>query len=275
LQNEWELVSVASANPYTYEAFVAEYYDYVPPVAGRPDIDFYLSMARAQGEPVLELGCGTGRVLLPLAKAGLRAVGLDLSEHMLGRFHAKLRSEPTEVRERVRLIHGDMTSFDLGERFRLITIPFRPFQHLLEVDQQLDCLRCVYKHLAAGGKLVVDFFQTDPRRMHDPEFLKESSPHTEVTLPDGRKVRLTERTAAFHRAVQRNDVEMFYNVQHPDGRTERFVFAFTVRYFFRYEVEHLLARCGFRIVNLSGSFDRSPLRDDSPEMIFVAERDAG
>ena len=266
---------MSCSNPYTYESFVAEYYDYLPMVAGRPDVEFYLAMARAQGEPILELGCGTGRVLLAMARASLRVVGLDLSEHMLGRCRAKLELEPAEVRQRVRLVPSDMTNFDLGEHFRLITIPFRPFQHLLEVEQQMACLRCAHRHLAPGGKLVLDFFQTDPRRMHDPAFLQESAPQPEVALPDGRKVRLTERAAAFHRAAQCNDVEMFYNIKHPDGRCERLVFAFTVRYFFRFEVEHLLARCGFRVVDLFGSFDHSPLRDDSPDMIFVAEKAAG
>ncbi len=262
---------MSPANPYTYEAFVAEYYDHLPPVAGRQDIDFYVNMARSQGDPILELGCGTGRVLLPLAQAGFRVVGLDLSEPMLGRCRTKLESKPPEVRQRVRLVRGDMTGFDLGEQFRMITIPFRPFQHLLEVEQQLACLRCAHRHLAPGGKFIVDFFQTDPRRMYDPQFTKESSPHPQALLPDGRKLRLTERTAAFHRAEQCNDVEMFYYVAHPDGRSERFVFAFRLRYFFRYEVEHLLARCGFRVDQLYGNFDRSPLCADSPEMIFVAE----
>jgi hypothetical protein len=64
---------------------------------------------------------------------------------------------------------------------------------------------------------------------------------------------------------------MIYTVTHPDGQKERHVFAFTIRYFFRYEVEHLLARCGFRVSAVYGNFDRSPLQDASPEMIFVAE----
>ncbi len=259
-------------NPYAYESFVADYYDYLPPVAGRKDIDFYLAFARKQGDPILELGCGTGRVLLRLAEAGFRVVGLDLSKPMLARCRAKLRDERPEVRKRVQLVPGDMTRFDLRKRFRLVTIPFRPFQHLLELSQQVACLRCAHRHLAPRGKLIVDFFQTDARRMHDPVFQRESAPHPEVTLPDGRKIKLTERFAAFHRGEQRNDVEMFYHVTHPDGRTERLVFAFTLRYFFRYEVEHLLARCGFRVVELFGNFDRSALRDDSPEMIFVAEK---
>ena len=78
------------------------------------------------------------------------------------------------------------------------------------------------------------------------------------------------KVTAFHRAGQRNDVEMIYNVMHQDGRQERLVMAFPLRYFFRYEVEHLLARCGFRVQEIFGDFDRSPLRDNSPEMIFVA-----
>jgi len=77
--------------------------------------------------------------------------------------------------------------------------------------------------------------------------------------------------AAFHRAEQRNDVEMIFSIRHPDGHQERLVFAWPLRYFFRYEVEHLLARCGFKVSAEYGDFDRTPIRDDSPEMIFVAE----
>ncbi len=255
-----------------YESFVAEYYDYLPPVAGRRDVDFYLNCARELNGSVLELGCGTGRVLLAIARAGHRIVGLDLSEPMLSKCRAKLETEPPDVRQRVQLVLADMTRFDLNEEFRLIIIPFRPFQHLLDVEAQLGCLHSAARHLARGGRLIIDFFQTDPRRMHDPVFLQESMSHPEVTLPDGRKLRLTDRVRAFHRAEQRNDVEMMYNVTHPDDRTERLVFAFTVRFFFRYEVEHLLARCGFRVIDLFGDFDRSPLVDTSPEMIFVAEK---
>ena len=258
-------------NPSPYEVFVAEYYDYLPPVAGRQDIEFFLRMAQEQGAPILELGCGTGRVLLPLAEAGHRVVGLDLSEPMLGRCRAKLEGQPQVVRDRVRLIQGDMTEFDAREKFRLITIPFRPFQHLLCVEQQMACLSCARRHLAPGGQLVLDVFHTDPRRMHDPAFQQESSPYPEVILPDGRRVKLTERITDFHRAEQINDVEMFYNITHADGRTERLVFAFQLRYFFRFEVEHLLARCGFGVKELYGNYDGRPVEDDSPDMIFVAQ----
>ncbi len=254
-----------------YDSFIADYYDESPIVKGRlQDVAFYRDAAREIGDPVLELGCGTGRITMALAEAGKRVTGLDLSERMLERAAKKRAALMVEARERVHLVQSDMARFDLGEKFRLIIIPFRPFQHLLEVRQQVDCLECVRKHLAPGGRLILDVFQTDAERMHDPVHMREVLV-TEYKTADGRQVRISERVAAFHRAEQRNDVEMIFSIRHKDGRQERLVFAWPLRYFFRYEVEHLLVRCGFRVTALYGDFDRTPMRDESPEMIFVAE----
>jgi SAM-dependent methyltransferase len=200
----------------------------------------------------------------------MRVTGLDLSERMLERATRKRSKLHTEERERVHLVQGDMAKFDLGEKFRLIIIPFRPFQHLLEVKEQMACLDCVRKHLAPGGRLILDVFQTDAERMHDPVHMRETL-IVEYKTGDGRKVGITERVAAFHRAEQINDVEMIFSIEHPGGKKERLVFAWPLRYFFRYEVEHLLARCGFRVKALYGNFDRTPLEDTSPEMIYIAQ----
>ena len=254
-----------------YDSFIADYYDESPIVKGRlQDVAFYRDAAREFGDPVLELGCGTGRITMALAEAGKRVTGLDLSERMLERAAKKRAALMVEARERVHLVQSDMARFDLGEKFRLIIIPFRPFQHLLEVREQVDCLECVRKHLAPGGRLILDVFQTDAERMHDPVHMREVLV-TEYKTADGRQVRISERVAAFHRAEQRNDVEMIFSISHKDGRQERLVFAWPLRYFFRYEVEHLLGRCGYRVAALYGDFDRTAIRDDSPEMIFVGE----
>ena len=254
-----------------YDSFIADYYDESPIVKGRlQDVAFYRNAVRDFGDPILELGCGTGRITMALAEAGKRITGLDLSGRMLERAVKKRAALRVEARERVHFVQGDMARFDLGEKFRLVIIPFRPFQHLLEVRQQMDCLECVRKHLAPGGRLILDVFQTDAERMHDPVHMREV-PLTEYETADGRRVRISERVTAFHRAEQRNDVEMIFSIKHRDGRQERLVFAWPLRYFFRFEVEHLLARCGFKVAALYGDFDRSPIRDDSPEMIFVTE----
>ncbi|MGB6960205.1 MAG: class I SAM-dependent methyltransferase [Candidatus Acidiferrum sp.] len=262
-----------------YDGFIADYYDESPIVRGRTrDVAFYRNAVHEHGDPVLELGCGTGRITLALAEAGHRVTGLDISERMLERCTQKRANLPRETRERIHLVQGDMTRFDLGEKFRVVIIPFRPMQHLLEIDEQISCLESVRNHLQDGGRqfgkrsgrLILDVFQTDAERMHDPAYQKEGAV-TEYTMPDGRRVRIAERVAAFHRAEQRNDVEMIFYVTDAQGKEERLVFAWTLRYFFRYEVEHLLARCGFRVSAVYGDFDRSPLVDSSPEMIFVAE----
>ena len=262
-----------------YDGFIADYYDESPIVRGRVgDVAFYRDAAHEFGDPVLELGCGTGRITLALAEAGHRVTGLDISERMLQRCDQKRAWLPTEARERVHLVQGDMTRFDLGEKFQLVIIPFRPMQHLLEVEDQMSCLESVRKHLGVDrrrtgerrGRLILDVFQTDAERMHDPAYQEEALV-AEYAMPDGRRVRIMERVTAFHRAEQRNDVEMIFYVTDALGKQERLVFAWTLRYFFRFEVEHLLARCGFRVRAVYGDFDRSPLGDGSPEMIFVAE----
>jgi SAM-dependent methyltransferase len=252
--------------------FVAEYYDHNPLYAGRADVDFYLGYGCSAGGKILELGCGTGRILIPTAAAGCEIVGLDLSEHMLARCRSKLEKQPRDVQERVQIVQGNMCEFDFGETFALITTPFRPFQHMLSVEEQLSCLRCVNGHLEVGGKLILDLFHVNPQMTYDPKFHTESEDIAEVELPDGRKVSRSGRIAAYHRAEQLNDIELIYYVTHPGGKKERVVQAFPFRYFSRYEVEHLLARCGFGVVELFGDYDKSPLKDDSREMIFIAEK---
>ena len=116
-----------------------------------------------------------------------------------------------------------------------------------------------------------DVFQVIPTLVTKPR-PEEVEDTPEFALSDGRKLRRTNRIVATHRAEQYNDVELIFYLTDRDGTTQRLVQGFPFRYFFRYEVEHLLARCGFRIADLYGDFDRSPLGDTSPEMIFVAEK---
>src|SRR5689334_17940916 len=116
------------AGEYDEYAHIAGLYDHVVPYRSRPDVAFFVEAAKEAGSPVLEVGCGTGRILIPTARAGINIVGLDLSPHMLAVCRERLKVEPEPVQSRVRLIQGDMRAFDLGETFTLVTIPFRPFQ---------------------------------------------------------------------------------------------------------------------------------------------------
>lgn len=117
------------------------------------DIAFYVGLAGRWAPPVLELGCGTGRVTLAIADAGIPIVGLDRSAAMLREARCK-----AGTRRDVDWILADMRSFALRRRFGLIVIPFRSFMHLLTCDDQRAVLRCVHDHLEAGGVLALNIF---------------------------------------------------------------------------------------------------------------------
>lgn len=254
-------------------AGAAEFYDYVVPYATRGDVEFYVDEALAANGPVLELGCGTGRVLIPIARAGVTIEGLDGSPEMLARCREKLAAEPTTVQARVTLHEGDMRSFALRKKFALITVPFRPFQHLITVEEQLDCLRGVHTHLADEGRLILDLFNPSLDYLVNRPIGVEMVEGPPFEMPDGRSVTRSFKVSNPDRFEQVNDIELIYNVTHRDGRTERSVHAFRMRYFFRYETEHLLARAGFAVEQLYAGYDRSAYGSTYPgELIFIARK---
>src|ERR1700746_824555 len=122
------------------------------------DAPFYLGLAKEIGGPVLEIGCGTGRVLLPLARGEIEIHGADNSAPMLGVLRDSLAREDAEVRRRVTLHAGDMREFRLNRTFPLVTIPFRPMQHMHTVADQVRALTTAAAHLADGGILAFDVF---------------------------------------------------------------------------------------------------------------------
>jgi SAM-dependent methyltransferase len=252
---------------------VADLYDHVVPYRDREDIDFYIQQAQKSGGPVLELGCGTGRVLLPIARSGIEIVGMDVSRGMLEVCRKRLAAEAEDVQQRVEILEGDMRDFDLGRQFQLITIPFRPFQHLATVDEQMSCLRSIHRHLADEGGFVLDIFNPWLEALTRDNLGEEHSEEPEFVLDDGRRVTRVHKVVErdLHNQLIHN--ELIYYVIHLDGSTERLVHAFPMRYFFRFEVEHLLARCGFEIEGLYADYDGSTHDEVYPgELIFVAKK---
>jgi SAM-dependent methyltransferase len=257
---------------YSDNPFFAEVYDSVVPYRERQDVNFFVEMARRSGGPVLELGCGTGRVLIPTAKSGIEIVGLDASLPMLSMCKDKLLAQSNEVQSKVTgLVQGDMRDFELGRKFRLVTIPFRPFQHLLTVDDQMSCLQSIRRHLVDGGKLVLDIFNPSLPHLADERYLQEHAEEPEFITADGRKIVRSARIVSRDYFNQITHNELIYFVTHPDAREERFVHRFSMRYLFKFEVEHLLVRCGFGVESVYADYDEGPYGSKYPgELIFVA-----
>jgi len=255
---------------YEWDESLVEIYDAF--YTTRKDIDFYVGYSRRIRGKTLELGCGAGRVLIPTAMSGCEITGLDISPFMLKKCQEKIEQQPKKVEELIRIVEGNMVDFNIDEKFSLVTTPFRPFQHLISTEEQRSCLECVHRHLGTGGLLILDLFHPFLPALYEPKYQFKSKDFAERKLPDGREIRCSQRNPVIHRDEQYLECEHIYHVSYPDARKERHVYSFPLRYFFRYEIEHLLELSGFRVRELFGDFDRSTFSQDAPEMIFVAEK---
>ena len=227
------------------------------------DIPFYVDEALRCGGPVLELGCGTGRVTLPIARVGVEVTGLDSSQRMLDAARRKTADTP------VRLVHGDMREFSLGRRFALVIIPFRGFLSLLTVEDQMSALACIRRHLAPGGRLVFNVFDPDLNMLVQPG---DGAYHLrDVADPESGR-----RLVIWHQSSCDNHNQIIYArliVDELDGSgavAGRFYRDFRLRYAHRWEIHHLLTSAGYEVVDLYGDFDRSPFDEESEEMVWIA-----
>lgn len=241
-----------------------------PTVPGGDDVGFLRRLADEVGGPVLELGCGTGRVAIPLAEAGLEVVGLDRSREMLAIAAAKRTSLPAQVRRRLRLVEGDMTDFRLGRRFGLAFAAFRVFQHLLEPVDQRAALAAVRRHLRPGGLLVLDLF--DPRLRWVEEGAEWEEVAETIHPVSGRLVRRTAIDRVNDALRQRTSILFRLEELEGDGtvvreETEELV----LRWTYRHELWHLLELEGFERVAEHSDYAGSPPRYGG-EIIAVARK---
>lgn len=222
------------------------------------DVDFYRALAVECGGPVVELGVGTGRIAIPIAEAGVEVIGIDLEPAMLA--VARVKAAEVGVAERVRLVEGDMRSFTLDEPAPLVTIPYRAFMHNLTTEDQLATLAACRRALRPGGRLALNMFNPDIRKIA--AWLQGLGRSERGKLGRNEVRRAYQPTAQVVRSTLR--------VRDANGR--RRTTSITGRYVYRYEMEHLLVRSGFEIEALYGDFDGGAFRETSPEMVWIARR---
>jgi ubiquinone/menaquinone biosynthesis C-methylase UbiE len=227
------------------------------------DVVFYLHFARQAGGPVLEVGCGTGRLLFPLVEAGIEVTGVDCSPAMLALARRKLA-------DRAQLIEGDMRTLALPGRYALIIVSINTFMHLLTTADQLAALTNLARHLAPAGRLIVDLPAGDELVHQDPDarltleqtFFDPDTGHRVIKLVASR----------VDWARQRQEVTYVYDELLEDGEVRRTVVPMTLRHVFRYELVLLLEKAGYSLEALYGDYDLSPYGEGGPRMIAVARR---
>jgi SAM-dependent methyltransferase len=233
------------------------------------DIPLYLDFAAAATGPILELGCGSGRVLLPMAREGHSLVGLDSSPEMLSLARARLQE--AGLSENVVLVEGNLVDFNLSQRFELIYIPINTFMHCYTQAQQISCLNAIRRHLNPGGRLVIDVYHPDPQSLAECDgrlicenvFVDEKSGNT-IQHSYSRRL---------DRAEQTQHITFILDETDSRGSVNRVYFSFRMRFVYRFEMELLLKMTGFSLEHLYGSYDLEPFDSSSEKMIFVARMD--
>jgi ubiquinone/menaquinone biosynthesis C-methylase UbiE len=261
---------------YQYDEVHADYYDLTASgVAG--DVDFYVEEAANTGGPVLELGAGTGRTLIPIAEAGIEIVGLDNSSAMLAVAREKASALPEQVRNRISFVESDMRNFSLDRKFKLITIPFRAFQHIYTPEDQRAALKCIREHLTDDGKLIFGIFdfRVHMAAEHMGSLGSAIKKLREFIHPDtGRQV-IIWASNRYDPEQQMVTEDRIFEELDEHGRSIRRDFTqFSLRWLYRYEMQYLLELCGFEVEALYGNYMRRPFKHGS-EQIWIARKAGG
>ena len=251
-------------NEYYYNETITRFYDTVyqnPPqlIAG---MSYYLDEIKNTNGAVLEAGVGTGRIFLPAFNSGADIYGIDYSKNMLEVLKSKL-----PVNEHHRVWIDDIRKFDTGESFSLVISPFRVFQHLITIEDQLNALNSIYNVLEPGGRLIFDVFYPDLRRITHPV---ENVLEYDGEYMPGHKLQRYSSTN-YDNFNQILDIK-FKFIWEEDGMQKTDTFSTPLRYFFRYELENLVGRTKFKLENIYGNFNRDELSSRSSEQILILRK---
>ncbi|MBI3725807.1 class I SAM-dependent methyltransferase [bacterium] len=253
-----------------YEGLDAELYDLHSP--GLPgDVAFYVEEAR-RGASVLELGCGTGRISLATAAAGVPTTGLDLAPAMLALARKKLQAAPADVQALATFSRADMRSFSLGKRFDLVTFPYRTFMHLLEPEEQRAALACAREHLESKGRLALDVADVRPEALVEGAGGAVQRKIADLVVP-GRFARVVVSSCErVSRERQRIDEDFVFEELDDQGVVESRTWkSRSIRWAHRYEMQWLLELEGFRVEGLFSDFTRAPFVSGR-EQVWLARR---
>lgn len=228
-------------------------------------IGFYRAEADRQGGSVLELGCGTGQKLIPIASDGHPCVGLELSPAMLAAARRKADAAGVDVE----WAPGDMREVDLGRTFDLVLIAANSLLHLHEIPDLVACLRSVRRHLAPGGRLVLDVFNPSVRLLAAADGVRRSRDALSFVDPERGAVRV-DVAETYDAAAQVTRGTWFFSTDtEPDFR----VAPLEMRSIFPQELPLLLALGGLHVVERFGDWSQAPFTPDAALQVVVGERD--
>jgi SAM-dependent methyltransferase len=236
------------------------------------DIPFYIEYAKKQKGIILELGCGTGRVSIELAKAGFYVTGLDLSEKMLEMYKNKLIELPNNIKNKIDIVKGNMANFALGKKYSLIIAPFRAFQALTEETDIKNCLNLIIKHLDANGIFIINVFR--PYKTLDEIWCTGEAIQWERDNPKkGVRVIKKDVREKIDTIKQIIYPKFVYEVIDKDGNIEKYTEELELKYYYYEQLKKILLENGFEIIEKFGWYDKTEI-ENGRELIMVCKKGA-
>ena len=233
------------------------------------DVRYYVDLARAQSGPVLEYGCGNGRITIPMARTGTFVVGLDRSAEMLSNLRARLREEDDDVRARISMKRGDMRTAKIDRRFPLVFCPFNAFLHLYTRQDVEQFLARVHTHLAPRGEFVFDVSMPEPAELARDPARAYRTPRFRYPSEDGKTETVVRYSERFDYDKLRQVLFVAMEFAPADGG-EPWMTPLAHRQFYPQELEALLHYNGFEIDKFCGDFDGVPVANDSTTLLIHA-----
>ena len=246
-----------------YPEYFAGFYDLIyKHVRDGVDNTFYLNKIKETKGKVLEVGVGTGRHFIDALNTGADIYGIDISTSMLKLLESKLNPD-----QKKRISQKNIIDFESEIKFDLIIAPFRVFMHLIEKDDQLKALNNVFHNLNPGGKFIFDVFVPDLNQLikgidNLTDFEGEYSPGNRVKRIVSTKPDLLNQLININFRFEWNDNDLVYQK----------VWKTPLRYFFRYELEHLVERSDFNNYKILGDFQGNELNLESREFILICKK---
>jgi SAM-dependent methyltransferase len=251
-----------------YDA-IAPYYDLVHANLTE-DIAYLVALAGETGSPVLELGCGSGRILFPLARAGHDVTGVDLSSAMLELAQNRLDQESTETQARVKLVQAHMESFELAQPPRLFAtaiISYNTFMHL-KPDNAALVLKRVGHQLRPNGRLFIDL--VNPAHVARSPDVEGLTPERTLYDPgSGRRIEIRS-SSRVDTAGQTLEVTWAFDAQAAGGRGQTRIVHASYTYYYPHQLDLLLTEAGLRIISLEGDYIGMPYDTESERLLVHA-----
>ena len=236
----------------------------------RADVTFYRELARRRlGGPgrILELGCGSGRVTVPLARDGHRVVAIDQSPAMLARLRGRVAALTPTVASRITVREGDLRTFRAPAKFPLVIAAFNVLEHLYTRGEVDACLRRVAACLPPEGVFAFDVQHPDLAWLvRDPT---RRWAKTKFTDPTTKRVTYYSTNHDYDPVSQIALIRLYYDPV--DGRSPGRIVKLSQRKFFPAELEALVAHAGFRVVERYGDFSFGPLLGSSESQVLVCQ----